>query len=197
MLGGMREPKGLSREAVIGIAYATASALIVAVGARVPQESHAVDDVLFGNAVMTSVPQMVAALAVSVSVLALHAVLFYPFMFISFDPETARAQGLPVRALDAVLFLSMGLVIAVAVKTVGAMPVFAFTVLPPAAALHLIGRTKIVMLVSPLMGAAAAFAGYYVSFTMDLPTGACTVCTAALFYGASFAASKVIQRSAR
>ena len=176
---------------MIGIAYVTAAALIIGVGAKVPQESHAVDDVLFGNAVMTSVPQMIAAIGVSAAVLLLHVLLFRPFMFISFDPMTARAQGLPVRALDAVLFLSMGLVIAVATKTIGAMPVFAFSVLPPAAALRLVGRTRAAFILAPLMGAAAAFTGYYVSFTLDLPTGACTVGTAAAFYSVSIIAAKL------
>lgn len=194
VLGGFREPRGLSREAVIGMAYVTASALIIAVGARVPQESHAVDDVLFGNAVMASTVQMVVALSVSAVVLLLHGLLFHPFMFVSFDTETAKAQGLPVRTLDAVLFLSMGLVIAVATKTVGAMPVFAFSVLPPAAALHLIGRTRGVMMLAPLMGAAAAFVGYYISFILDLPTGACTVGTAAGFYAVSIAGARLVKR---
>jgi len=181
LLGWMPEPRRLSREAAIGVVYVAASALVILIGDRIPQESHEIEDILFGNAVMVERGQMWLALVVAAGVLAVHAFLFRPFLLASFDPETARAHGVPVRAIDALLFLTLGLTIAVATKTVGAMPVFAFSVLPATAALKALRDIRAVFVGAALVGGLSAFLGYYASFTLELPTGACTVAVCALF----------------
>jgi zinc transport system permease protein len=182
LLGWLREPRGLSRDAVIGITYVLASALCIAMASRLPQESHEIDDVLFGNAVAVERDRMWLAAAVSVALLALHALLFRPFLLAAHDPHTATAHGVPVRALDAVLFLSMGLAISIATRTIGALPVFAFTLLPPAAGLLAFNDIRAALISSAIGAALAAFVGYWISFVFDLPTGACTaiLCAALL-----------------
>jgi ABC-type Mn2+/Zn2+ transport system permease subunit len=115
------------------------------------------------------------------AVIALHAWLLRPFMLVSFDQETALAHGVRVRAVDAVLFLSLGLTIAVATRTIGAMPVFAFCLLPAAAALRTFEDLRAVLASAALVGSASAFLGYWASFAWELPTGACTVVVATLF----------------
>ena len=182
LLGSLREPRRLTRESITGMAYIAASALIISIGAAIPQESHAVSDVLFGNAVMVEFPQMIQAIVVSGAVLGLHLLFFHPFLLVSLNAQTAKAHGVPVRLVDSILFLSMGLIISVATKTIGAMPVFAFSVLPPAAALKFFGRTKWAFWAAPCMGAASAFIGYFISFEHDMPTGACTVLTAGALF---------------
>lgn len=180
LLGWMPEPKRLSREAVIGIAYVAASALVIVIGDRIPQDTHDIKDVLFGNAVAVERSQLVVALVVSALVLLVHAVMLRPFLLVSFDADTGRAHGVPVRAVDAVLFLSLGLTISVGTKTVGAMPVFAFSVLPAAAALRVFRDVRVVFLGAAVFGAVSAFFGYWASFVWSFPTGACTVLTATL-----------------
>ncbi|MBI4701677.1 MAG: metal ABC transporter permease [Deltaproteobacteria bacterium] len=178
LLGWLPAPRRLSREAVIGIAYLASSALVIAIGDRIPQESQDVTNILFGNAVAVERGQMVVALVVSAAVLVAHALLLRPFLLVSFDPDTAAAHGVPVHTIDAALFLTLGLAISVATKTIGALPVFAFAVLPAAAALRLLGDVRLVLPAAALGGAASAFLGYWASFVWSLPTGACTVLTA-------------------
>lgn len=182
LLGWMRPSRRFSREAMIAAAYIAASALVILISDRTPTEAHHIDDILFGNAVAVTPHQMWITLAVAGGVLLLHGVLFRPFLFASFDQETARAHGLPTRLLDGLLFLSMGLTIAVSTKTIGALPVFAFSVLPPLSALTAVRNTVAVFLIAPALGAMIAFAGYYLSFRYELPTGACTVTLAAFLF---------------
>ena len=182
LLGWLPEPKGLSREAVIAIAYIGASALVIVMSDLTPREAHHVDDILFGNAVVVEAGQMGVTLVVALVVSLLHALLFWPFLFASFDQETACAHGVPVRLLDALLFATMGLTIAVSTKTIGALPVFAFSVLPPAASLKLAKSTRAIFILAPCLGAATAFFGYYISFKWELPTGACTTLLAAVVF---------------
>ncbi|MCP4602468.1 MAG: metal ABC transporter permease [Proteobacteria bacterium] len=181
VLGWMHEPKRLSREAIIGIAFIVASALVIMIGDRIPQEAHDIKDILFGNAVAVEQSQMYVALAVSGTVLFVHIFMFRPFLLASFDPDTARAHGVPVDFIDAVLFLTLGLAISSATKTIGAMPVFAFTVLPASAALKLFNDIRLVFISAAIIGSLSAFLGYWISFSWSFPTGACMVATSAVF----------------
>jgi zinc transport system permease protein len=72
-------------------------------------------------------------------------------------------------------------VISVATRAVGALPVFAFSVIPAAAALMLTDRIRLTIALSVLFGVISAAVGYYVSWVEQLPTGATMVVIAALF----------------
>ncbi|PKN31964.1 MAG: hypothetical protein CVU63_21220, partial [Deltaproteobacteria bacterium HGW-Deltaproteobacteria-20] len=72
LLGWMPEPRRLSRDAVIGVAYVLASALILIIGDRIPQDSHDINDILFGNAVAVETNQMIIAVVVAGIVLVVH-----------------------------------------------------------------------------------------------------------------------------
>jgi zinc transport system permease protein len=192
VLGWAREPRRLSRESLIGIAFILASALVILVGSYVPQDSHDIKDILFGNAVMVERSQMWVALVVSGFVLAVHFALAGPFLMVSFDHDTARSHGLPVAVLDGVLFLTLGLVASAATRTIGALPAFAFTVLPAAAALSLTRRMVTVFVLAPVLGAASAFFGYYASFQLALPTGSCMAALAGLIFVVSAAVGRLL-----
>ncbi|HUT76720.1 MAG TPA: metal ABC transporter permease [Polyangia bacterium] len=160
---------------MIGIAYALASALVIGISSHLPQEAHEIEDVLFGNAVAVERDRMWLAVGVAAGLVGLHALLWRPFLLTAHDPEAAAAHGVPVRLLEAVLFLSLGLGIAVATRTIGALPVFAYAVLPPAAGLMAFGDVRAAMAFAAVGAAGAAFFGYWASFAWNLPTGACSV----------------------
>lgn len=181
IFGWMPEPRKITRDAVIGIAFVLASALTIIISDRLPNDVHELKDVLFGNAVVVEKSQMYVAAAVSAALLLVHAVLYRPFMFTSLDPDTAGAHGVPTRLVNGLLFLTIGVAIGVATKTIGALPVFAFSVLPGSAALMAFRNLKVVLPVAALIGVASAFIGYWLSFVHSMPTGASMVVVAGLF----------------
>jgi ABC-type Mn2+/Zn2+ transport system permease subunit len=64
---------------------------------------------------------------------------------------------------------------------VGALPVFAFTVIPAAAALMITERMRLTIALSVAFGVVAAAVGYYASWVEQLPTGATMVVVASFF----------------
>ena len=173
----------LAPETIVGIGYIAASALVLAIlnSPRIAQEAHAVGDILFGNAVTVPRSQIVALLAVGAAGLLVHLLFFKELLFVSYDPETAVVQGVGVLRYELVLNLITAVVISVATRAVGALPVFAFTVIPAAAALMVTERIKRTMVLSVGIGIVAAAVGYYVSWVKTLPTGASMVIVASLF----------------
>lgn len=181
-------PSGSRRvapESVVALAYLASSALVIVVlnSPRIAQEAHEIGDLLFGNAVVVRREHLVQLAVGAVLVLAVHAVFFKDFLFTSFDHETAASLGVPVRALDLGLHASLAVAVAVSTRALGALPVFAFLVLPAGAALLFSERLKVVLVLSVAFSMVSAAVGYWLSWTWSLPTGPVMVALAALFWG--------------
>ena len=173
----------LAAETIVGLGYIIASALVLAIlnSPRIAQEAHAVGDILFGNAVTVPRSQIWALLAASLAVVAVHALFFKELLFVSYDPETAVVQGVGVFRYELLLNLATAVVISVATRAVGALPVFAFTVIPAAAALMITEKMRLTIALSVAFAIVAAAVGYYLSWIEQLPTGATMVVTASFF----------------
>ena len=171
-------------ESVVALAYLASSALVIVVlsSPRIAQEAHEVGDLLFGNAVVVKTEHLVHLCVAAGITLVVHAFLFKDFLFCSFDAETARSLGYPVGTLDLALHLTLAVCIAISTRALGALPVFAFLVLPAGAALLFSEHLKIVLVLSMVISLVSASLGYYLSWTLSLPTGPVMVALAASFW---------------
>jgi zinc transport system permease protein len=171
-------------ESVVALAYLASSAFVMVVlsSPRIAQEAHEVGDLLFGNAVVVKHEHLVQLAIAAGVTLVLHGLFFKEFLFSSFDPDTARVSGVPVKRIELLLQLSLALCIAVATRAIGALPVFSFLVLPAGAALLFSERLKVVLALSVGIGVVCAALGYYLSWTLSLPTGSVMVALAAAFW---------------
>ncbi len=87
--------------------------------------------------------------------------LFYKELKLStFDPALAKALGFRPGALNYALMALVSLVAVGAFDAVGSILVIAFFIIPPAAACLLTDRLALLLLLSPLIGAAGAVFGY-------------------------------------
>jgi ABC-type Mn2+/Zn2+ transport system permease subunit len=106
--------------------------------------------------------------------------MFKDFLFVSFDPVVATVAGFPIGWANAILFVLIAVVISVCTRAVGAMPVFALTILPPTAALQIHDRIVPAAITSALLGGFCAGAGYFATGIWELPVGPCIVLAAAI-----------------
>jgi zinc transport system permease protein len=169
----------MSRESVLGAVYLVGSAGTLLVGTKIQQEAHDIETILFGAAVLVT-PEDLQKLEIAGGVaLALQLVLGRGFRFVSFDPDGARIRGLPVRSLDTTLFLCIAVVVSVATRVLGALPVFAFSVLPAMAALLVAPNVGVALGLGALFGAIAGAGGYVLAFLHTWPVGASEAAVAA------------------
>jgi zinc transport system permease protein len=172
----------ISQEGAIGFGYLLASGAVVIIGNLITHEAHDIADILFGSAVVVDPKEVYIVPAVAFFSILIHWIFFKDFIFVSFDPETAQLFKYPVRILNTVLLLTVGIVIAVTTRALGALPVFGLTVLPPLTALFLTESLNRVFLLSVLIGVLSAVLGYFFSFILSLPTGASITTCASLFF---------------
>ncbi len=161
----------LKEDSVIGILFVAAFALGIVVISQAPGYAGSLQQFLFGS--ITGIPDSdlwivgVTSLLVLTAVFALHK----EFVTISLDRESARALGVPVFALDLVLYVLVTLAVVISVQTIGNILVLALLVTPAATARLLTDRLGVMMGLAPVIGATSALVGLYVSWSWDLPTG--------------------------
>ena len=115
-------------------------------------------------------------------VLGVLALLFKEWFFITFDAESAKADGLPVERLELLFTLMTGLAVVVSAKVVGILLVTSLMVVPTSAAILLRLDFKRTLLVSNLLAVAATLSGLELSFLYDLAPGGSIVLVSAGFF---------------
>lgn len=194
LAGGRGRTRGVRRDALLGLAWLLGAAGTLAIGTRIVQEVQDIQSILFGSAVAVldddfdRVVTMAAALGV------LHLWWRRGFLAAAFDPEGARVRGLPVWLLDVVLLCTMALAISLCTRVLGALPVFAFSVLPALAAISLVRTVNGALVLAAVAGALSGFGGYLLAYRFELPVGASQTLLAALLVGVASAGGRVLAR---
>jgi ABC-type Mn2+/Zn2+ transport system permease subunit len=119
--------------------------------------------------------------------------LHRPFIFVSFDRESASVMGMRVMAWDGWLFGLLGVAIALSVLIVGPMLTFAFLIIPPLAARRFCKRMRSFFLLSSLVGGISGLAGFLLSYGRDWPLGPSAIATASVMLLASVAVRKAAE----
>ena len=164
-------------EGVIGAGYILAATLGVIFLAKNPVGEARALHVLFGNILSVHTGELIALALVLVVLAAVHVVFYKEFVFVSFDMETAQAQGLNARLWNLLLYLTLGLAIAFATRAMGVLLAFTFLIVPPMTARLLAHRMRSLFLLAVLFGALSVPLGLYLAFRFDLPTGSAVAAT--------------------
>ncbi len=103
------------------------------------------------------------------------------------NEDLATASGIDARREQLVLTLALAIVVAVAIKVVGALLISALLIIPPAAARALSGTPERMAIIAAIVGTLSALAGLAAAWVFDTPAGPSIVCAAAIFFVASAA----------
>lgn len=170
------------RDSYLGLAFLIGSAGTLIIGTRIVAELQDIQTLLFGTAVAV-VPEDFNVLAVTCAlVFLIHLWWHRGFQQIAVDRVDAQIRGLPVRTIELVLLSTIAVAISVVTGVLGALPAFAFSVLPALAALRVARNVKVALVLGTIIGAACGFWGYYMAFVWDLPVGASQTLVAAGFF---------------
>jgi ABC-type Mn2+/Zn2+ transport system permease subunit len=176
---GMLSRQGKIREdTAIGILFAAALALGVAMISTV--QTYAVDltHILFGNILGVSPSDLLIIAVLGVIVIATIVLLYKEFLVVSFDRVLAATLRLPVEVLRNLMLILIALTIVVSLQAVGVGLVAAMLVTPAATAYLLTRRLPMMMLIAALIGAFSGVAGLYLSYYLNIASGAAVVLVA-------------------
>jgi len=130
---------------------------------------------LLGNVLGIGVGDLIQVAILGAIVLAIVLAIRKELLFATFDPLGAAASGLPVARLEYLLLALLGVTIVVSIQAVGIIMVVAMLVTPAATAQLLVIRFGRMMAVGVALAAISAVLGLYLSFYLNLASGASIV----------------------
>ncbi|HNT26217.1 MAG TPA: metal ABC transporter permease [Anaerolineales bacterium] len=179
LLIGVFSRQGTIREdTAIGILFAAALSLGVALISSIRTYAVDLSHILFGDVLGVSTSDLWLAGVLGILVLAAVALLYKPFLVISFDPVLAATLRWPAELLRNLLLLLLALTIVVSLQTVGVGLVAAMLVTPAATAYLLTRRLPVMMGIAAVIGAFSSLVGLYLSYYANIASGAAVVLTA-------------------
>jgi ABC-type Mn2+/Zn2+ transport system permease subunit len=172
----------IGADAAIGIITTASFAIGVALISRVRKFTTNFEAALFGNVLgVTASDVAIIALVAAMTVAAIF--FFYKeLLFVTFDRDVARAYGVKVEWVDTLLSFILAAAIIASMQTLGVTLIAAALVIPPIIARLLTDSFSRMMLVSVAFGILSAGLGMYLSFLIDVASGAAIVLVAATFF---------------
>jgi len=167
----------IPQEAIIGIAYAVASAAAILAMSKATGETEHLKDMLVGNILAVSAPEVGRTALLYGAIGLFHYFFRKKFLLISIDPRAAEAQGVSIRFWDFLFYASFGFVVTSSVAIAGVLLVFCYLIVPSVGAMLFADRIGRRLAIGWTMGTLVSALGVYLSVFLDLPTGATIVCT--------------------
>jgi ABC-type Mn2+/Zn2+ transport system permease subunit len=185
-IGFFSQGGAIKEDTAIGILFSAALALGVALISSI--RSYAVDlsHILFGNVLGVSPANLwlIGSLAAAVI---LTVVIFYrPFLVVTFDPVLAKTLRMPTGLLRNLMLILLSVTIVISLQTVGIGLVAAMLVTPAASAYMLTRRLPVMMAFSILFGVLSGIIGLYLSYYLNIASGASIVLVATLIFLLAF-----------
>ena len=167
----------IPQEAIIGICYAVASAASILAMSKATSESEHLKDMLVGNILAVSWPEVGKTAALYGAIGIFHYVFRHQFLAISRDHGGAEASGLNTKLWDFLFYASFGFVVTSSVSIAGVLLVFCYLIVPSVGAMLYAENIGKRLAIGWTMGTVVSGLGVYLSLWLDLPTGATIVCT--------------------
>jgi zinc/manganese transport system permease protein len=167
----------IPQEAIIGIAYAVASAAAILAMSKSTSQAEHLKDMLVGNILAVGWREVIKTALLYGVIGIFHYVFRRRFLSISLDPDRAEAEGVSVRFWDFLFYASFGFVVTSSVAIAGVLLVFCYLIVPSVAAMMYADRIGPRLAIGWTMGTLVSALGVYLSLALDLPTGATIVCT--------------------
>ncbi|MCI0406734.1 MAG: metal ABC transporter permease [candidate division Zixibacteria bacterium] len=178
------------QEAIMGIVYAAASAVAILIVSQSPHGEADVLKIFFGNILAAEAGQLFLMAGVLLAVLAFHLIFYRRFVSLSFEEggEVVK-KGL----WNLLFYLTLGLCIALAIRTAGVLLVFTYLIVPSVAAFLVAERFWRRFWAGLGFAVLASYSGLYFSYKADLPTGSTLVATFGLILLVVFLVERLVR----
>jgi zinc/manganese transport system permease protein len=186
----------IPQEAIIGIAYAVASAGTILAMSHATAESEHLKDMLVGNILAVSWREVWETAILYAVIGVFHYVFRRRFLEISLNHDKAEALGGSIRLWDFLFYASFGFVVTRSVSIAGVLLVFCYLIVPSVGAMLWADRIGPRLAIGWTMGTVVSALGIYLSVKLDLPTGATMVCTFGLVLIVMAALRPLVRRRA-
>ncbi len=184
----------IGADAAIGIITTASFAVGVALISKTRSFTRNFEAALFGNILGVTPTDLVVVAVVTIAVAAFILLFYKPLLFMTFDVEVAPIYGVNVGAVDSLFALAMAATIVASINVVGVTLIAATLVIPSTTARLLTDSFGRMIVISTIIGALAGVLGMYVSYWLDISSGATIVLLEAAAFLIVFVGTTVTRR---
>lgn len=190
-IGAISRRTRLPVDTSIGILWATGMALGVIFIGLTPGYTPDLSSYLFGNILIVSSFDIVLMLILAAIMISVVLLLYKEFLAFSFDEEFAEIRGLPTGCLYFLLLCLIALSVIILMRAVGIILVIALLTVPAAISRQFTHSMGKMMLLSIFLAAAFTIGGLWLSYELDLASGATIILLSGVLFLASLGLSKL------
>ncbi|HVE90778.1 MAG TPA: metal ABC transporter permease [Actinomycetota bacterium] len=173
-------------DAAIGVVTTASFAIGLAIISRSRSFTRNFEAALFGSVLGVSGADVAVLGSIALAAGAFIFLCYRPLLFTAFDPEVAEASGVPSRTMDALFAVVLAACVAATMRVLGVTLVAAALVIPASTARLLTNSFSRMLRLSTGLGAVSGAAGMFLSYSLDVASGATIVLVAALIFAVVF-----------
>ncbi len=185
LTGYLKDNSRVKEDTVMGIVFSGMFGFGLVIFTKVDTDQHLLH-ILFGNVLGVSVRDLAETAIIAGVTLLVVLVRRRDLLLYCFDPNHARAIGLPVGVLHYSLLILLSLTIVGSLKAVGIILVVAMLVAPGAIAYLLTDSFGRMLVIATTVAICSSALGVILSFHLDGATGACVVLIQAFVFLMAF-----------
>lgn len=172
----------LSADAAIGVITTASFAIGVALISRYRRFTRSFDAALFGNILGVQTQDVMVIAGIALLVVALILVLYKQLLFTTFDVSVAQVYGVRTSWVETLFALALAATLIGSMQILGVTLIAAALVVPAITARLMTDSFHRMVLYSALIGAGTGFVGMYISYYVDVASGATIVILQAIVF---------------
>lgn len=165
----------IREDSAIGIVWSVGMAIGVIFIYLTPGYAPNLMSFLFGNILTVTVDDIIYLSVLSAVILLVFTLWRRQIMYVAFDREYARSQGVPVRLASSVMSVITALAIVFSIRTVGIVLLLSLLTIPAVIANSLTRSFGRMCALAALFAVTGNLAGLWFSYAFNVPAGAASV----------------------
>jgi len=195
MLIHVMSGRGVAMDTILGVLAHGALALGLVAVALIPGQRINLEAYLFGDILTVTRTDLAVIWGGALLVAGVLWRHWSALLTATLSPDLAYAAGIDPKREQLILTILLAIVVAVAIKVVGALLITALLIIPAASARNLARTPEAMAAIATGIGAVAALGGLWLSLTLDSPVGPSIVCVASAIFAATAVSGRVFARA--
>jgi manganese/iron transport system permease protein len=172
--GYLKDNSRIKEDTAMGIVFTGMFAVGLVLFSRIETDQH-LSHILFGDMLGVTWQDLIETAIIALGTLLIVLAKRRDFLLYAFDPQHARAIGLPVKLLHYGLLALLSITIVASLKAVGIILVVAMLIAPGAIGFLLAKRFEAMLAIAMTVAIGSGVLGTLISFSINGATGPCIV----------------------
>lgn len=167
--------KQIREDSAIGLIWSLGMAIGIIFIYLTPGYAPNLMSFLFGNILSVTSTDIVWMAIVDAVILLIFTTIYRPILYVAFDREYARSQNFPTRIISYLMATLVAITIVISIRVVGIVLLISLLTIPAVIG-NLISKSfSRILVYGSVIAALSAFAGLYISYKTNIPSGASTI----------------------